>query len=167
MIAKKVCLLGSFAVGKSSLIRRFVESIFSDKYHTTIGVKIDKKVVRSQDQDVQLMIWDIEGKDEFSTYRQSYLRGAAGYFLVVDGTRPDSVSVAKEWHDMVLQQGLKLPFILLVNKSDLFYDQRLNEDDLVELSSMGWEILLTSAKTGENVDYAFERLTTKLLENNE
>ncbi|WP_020410442.1 Rab family GTPase [Hahella ganghwensis] len=164
MIAKKICLLGSFAVGKTSLIRRYVESIFSEKYHTTIGVKIDKKIVHCQGQDVQLMIWDIEGKDEFSVYRQSYLRGAAGYFLVVDGTRPESVEVAKEWHTLVNEQSLSLPFVLLVNKSDLFYEQRLKEENLAELTTMGWEIILTSAKTGDNVDKAFERLTTRLLE---
>ena len=81
MIQKKVCLLGGFAVGKTSLVSRFVTSIFSEKYLTTVGVKVDKKLVSVNGQDVTLMLWDIYGEDEFQTVQPSYLRGASGYLV--------------------------------------------------------------------------------------
>src|ERR1700675_4666549 len=87
MLQKKVCMIGSFSVGKTSLIQRFVSSIFSDRYLTTVGVKIDKKVVRVDGEDVTLVLWDLYGEDEFQKMRMSYLRGASGYLLVADGTR--------------------------------------------------------------------------------
>ncbi len=75
MIQKKICMLGSFAVGKTSLVRRFVESIYSDAYHTTVGVKIDKKTVQQNGTEVSLLLWDLYGEDEFQKMRWSYLRG--------------------------------------------------------------------------------------------
>ena len=86
MLQKKICMLGSFSVGKTSLVRRFVESIFSEAYHTSIGVKVDKKVVRVDDEDVTLVLWDIHGEDVYQKIRMSYLRGMSGYLLVADGT---------------------------------------------------------------------------------
>ena len=87
MIQKKICMLGTFAVGKTSLVQRFVESIYSDKYHTTVGVKIDKKLVAVGGQEIMMLLWDIEGAETAHELRKSYLRGAAGYLLVADGTR--------------------------------------------------------------------------------
>src|SRR5215210_9350570 len=94
MIQKKICMLGTFAVGKTSLVQRFVESIYSDKYHTTVGVKIDKKLVKSGEQEVNLLLWDIQGEDGVQKLRSSYLRGAAGYILVIDGTRRATLDTA-------------------------------------------------------------------------
>ena len=85
MIQKKVCMLGGTGVGKTSLVSQFVTSLFSDSYMTTIGVKVDKKVVAVEDREVTLVLWDIYGEDEFQTVRPSYLRGASGYLLVADG----------------------------------------------------------------------------------
>src|SRR5579863_4064988 len=87
MLQKKICMIGSFAVGKTSLVRRYVETIYSDVYHTTVGVKIDKKVVRLGEQEISLVLWDLYGEDEFQTMRWTYARGASGYLLVSDGTR--------------------------------------------------------------------------------
>jgi len=165
MIAKKICLLGSFAVGKTSLTRRFVESIFFEKYHTTIGVKIDKKVVRCEDREIELLIWDIEGRDEFAPLRESYLRGAAAILLVVDLTRPDSLEVARELRVHVDKVLGNVPFLALLNKSDLDQDRRITPEDIQALQKEGWEFIETSAKTGQNVDGAFLRLTEKLLVN--
>src|ERR1044071_1650162 len=80
-------MIGAFAVGKTSLVARFVKSIFSEKYLTTVGVKIDKKSLSVGDQEMTLILWDLAGEDEFMQVRMSYLRGSAGYFLVADGTR--------------------------------------------------------------------------------
>ena len=87
MIQKKICMLGAFAVGKTSLVQRFVKSLFSDRYLTTVGVKIDKKIVTVGDTEVSLVLWDLAGEDEFQSVQTSYLRGASGYLLVIDGTR--------------------------------------------------------------------------------
>ena len=163
MIAKKICLLGSFAVGKTSLVRRFTESIYDEKYQTTIGVKIDKKLMSIDDQTMQLMIWDMEGNDEFNHHRSSYLRGAAGYFLVADTTRPDSLAIVTELQREIEQQLGKVPFLLLLSKTDLRNERRLDQNEVSLLIDRNWQILETSAKTGLNVDLAFETLAKQLL----
>ena len=99
MIQKKICLLGGFGVGKTSLVSRYVHSIFSDKYLTTVGVKIDKKSVTLDGTVVDLVIWDIYGQDDYQKVRMSYLRGAAGYLLVADGTRRSTLDTALALHD--------------------------------------------------------------------
>ena len=87
MIQKKVCMIGASGVGKTSLVAKFVHSIFSEKYLTTVGVKIDKKTVKVGDDDVMLMLWDLAGDDDFQRLQTSYLRGTSGFLLVADGTR--------------------------------------------------------------------------------
>jgi len=94
MLQNKICMLGGFGVGKTSLVSRFVSSIFSDRYLTTVGVKIDKKKVSLDSGEMTLMLWDIYGQDEFQTVRDSYLRGATGYLLVADGTRYSTLDTA-------------------------------------------------------------------------
>lgn len=163
MITKKICLLGSFSVGKTSLIKRFVESIFNEEYHTTIGVKVDKKMLYCHDQQVQLMVWDIEGLDDFTRFRESYLRGASGYFLVIDCTRPNTLKVAQELRDNVESVLENVPFIALLNKSDLQQQRCLDMGELISLKHNGWEFMETSARTGQNVERAFHRLTEKIL----
>ena len=93
-LQKKICMLGGFSVGKTSLVKRFVESVFSETYLTTVGVKIDKKTVVLSDRIVNLILWDLAGEDNISSLRMSYLRGAAGYVLVADGTRRSTLNVA-------------------------------------------------------------------------
>lgn len=164
MIKKKICMLGSFAVGKTSLVRQFVSSIFSEKYHTTIGVKIDKKAVEIDGKEVNLMLWDIHGEDDFQTIQASYLIGSAGYFIVIDGTRSNTLEVGQAIHDFAIETIGKKPFIVLINKSDLAEDWAIEEYQIDELENKGWEVIRTSAKTGNGVEEAFVRLTTKLLE---
>ncbi|MEP2652993.1 MAG: Rab family GTPase, partial [Paraglaciecola sp.] len=91
MMQKKICLLGSSGVGKTSLIKQYVEGIFSEKYLTSIGVKIDKKQVETESGQVKLMIWDIEGIDRYCGFQPKYLRGAAAYIIVSDQTRSQSL----------------------------------------------------------------------------
>ena len=163
MLEKKICMLGTLAVGKTSLVRRFIEGIYSEDYHTTIGVKIDKKPLREAGQEVNLVLWDILGEDRFQKVQPSYWRGMSGYLLVVDGTRRNTLDEALALNQRVVDTGLKVPAVLLVNKADLADQWEIGDDRLAQLTQSGWEIMRTSAKTSENVDAAFSRLTLKML----
>lgn len=155
-------MLGAFAVGKTSLVRRFVESVFSDAYLTTVGVKIDKKTVTVAGGAVTLILWDVAGEDEVSALRMSYLRGLAGYLLVADATRPATLAVALSIRERVSTAHGRLPFLLLLNKSDLPESDAISSTDLACVRQQGWETLRTSARTGEGVEEAFGRLAARL-----
>jgi len=157
-LQKKVCVLGGFAVGKTSLIRRYVHSIFSDAYLTTVGVKIDKRTVALPDRTVHLILWDLAGEDDIASLRMSYLRGAAGYLLVADGTRPQTLAVALSLHRRVEADHGRLPFSLLVNKNDLTDEWAIPEADLDGLRRDGWRVRSSSALTGDGVEDAFNEL---------
>jgi small GTP-binding protein len=163
MIQKKVCMLGGFAVGKTSLVSRFVRSIFSEKYLTTVGVKIDKKPIKVGDRDVTLMLWDIYGQDEFQSVQESYLRGMAGYLLVVDGTRPSTLDTARELQQKAERVAGTVPFVVVLNKADLAAEWRVDERGLWKLLEEGWRVVRTSAKTGDGVEEAFVTLTRAIL----
>lgn len=163
MIQKKICMLGSFAVGKTSLVARYVHSAFSDKYLTTIGVKIDRKEVDVDGQDVNLMLWDIHGEDEFQKVRASYLRGSAGYFLVIDGTRGETLDTALQLHELAVSAVGDRPFIVLLNKCDIEDQWSLDMTRIEELVEKGWTIRKTSAKESNNVEESFEELARKIL----
>lgn len=164
MIQKKICMLGSFAVGKTSLVRRFVQSIYTDKYHTTVGVKVDKKIVNVGEQETTLLLWDLEGSETEFDLRKSYLRGASGYLLVADGTRKDTL-----YHVLSLQLRAEealgpVPFLLLLNKSDLTAMWEIDDRERAAIEQKNWKIIDTSAKTGQGVEDAFLSLTEKMME---
>lgn len=164
MIQKKICMLGSFAVGKTSLVSRYVTSIFSEKYLSTVGVKVDKKSITIGGVEVTLVLWDLYGEDGFQTVQKSYLRGASGYLLVVDGTRFDTFSAARELQKMAASVVGNVPFMLCLNKADLAGQWQIDERALVEVADAGWKIIRTSAKSGLGVEEAFERVTRAMLE---
>lgn len=163
MIQKKICMLGSFGVGKTSLVARFVQGIFSSKYLSTVGVKIDKKSIKVGDEEVLLLLWDLAGEDSRSQVQTSYLRGAAGYFLVADGTWAESLVTAKSIHKRALETVGEIPFMLVVNKSDLWNKWEITAPVLEQLETEGWKIQVTSAKTGDGVEKMFMRLTEEVL----
>jgi small GTP-binding protein len=163
MLQKKICMLGSFSVGKTSLVRRFVESIFSEAYQTSIGVKVDKKVVRVNDEDVTLVLWDIHGEDVYQKIRMSYLRGMSGYLLVIDGTRRQTLDDALALNERVIQEAGKVPAILVLNKSDLVDKWEIDSTRESELVAAGWNIVRTSAKTGDSVENVFSQLAAATL----
>ncbi len=163
MIKKKVCMLGAFAVGKTSLVQRFVNSIFSEKYHTTIGVKIDQKRVQIGEDEVNLMLWDIHGEDEFQKVKPAYILGSSGYFIVMDGTRRNSLETGMELQKLVEKTVGKVPFIILINKADLKDQWEITGEDIEQLKAPKTEVMLTSAKTGDTVEDAFIHLTHKML----
>jgi small GTP-binding protein len=163
MLQKKICMLGSFAVGKTSLVRRFVESIYSDVYQTTVGVKIDKKNVKVDEKEISLVLWDIYGEDDYQKMRWTYLRGASGYLLVADGTRKTTLEKAVSLEQKVREEVGAIPFVLVINKSDLIRDWELDPALESQLAARGWGILRSSAKTGEGVEESFSLLTQKML----
>ena len=163
MLQKKVCMLGSYAVGKTSLVRRFVASIFSDTYLTTVGVKIDKKVLRVGEEDVTLVLWDIYGEDEFQRLRMSYLRGASGYFFVADGTRLATLEKAIAMKEAAETALGPAHFVIILNKSDLADEWEVDAQKENELASRGWTVIRTSAKSGEGVELAFNTLAAAML----
>ncbi len=162
MKQKKICLLGAFSVGKTSLIQQFVSSMFSDKYLTTVGVKVDKKVMTIGSEDLTLMIWDLVGEDDYSSLQTSYLRGAAGYILVADGTRPRSLETAYSINGKAKGALGNKPCVLALNKSDL-EDQWSIPDDQVEKAHADFTTFKTSAKSGANVELLFEPLAEAML----
>lgn len=164
MIQKKVCMVGAFATGKTSLVARFVSSIYSEVYQTTVGVKIDKKSVNLGEQEVNLILWDIQGEDDFQKLRLSYLRGLSGYLLVVDGTRRATLEKALSIQQTVEQTAGAAPFILILNKSDLKDEWEIDGTDIDELSQRGWIVIQGSAKTGRGVEEAFLNLAQKMVE---
>jgi small GTP-binding protein len=161
-VQKKICVLGGFSVGKTSLVRRYVESIFSDTYLTTVGVKIDKKTVELIDRIVHLVLWDIAGEDDISSLRMSYLRGSAGYLLVADGTRPSTLDVALSLRRRVEADCGPLPFTLLLNKHDLREQWAIGDAAFDALQQNGWRVLPSSARTGEGVEDAFKDLAARV-----
>lgn len=162
MLQKKICLLGAFGVGKTSLVRRFVDTIFSDAYLTTVGVKIDKKLLTVGAEQMALILWDIAGEDAVSAVRVSYLRGAAGYLLVVDGTRPETLDTAESIQARVGAEIGDVPFVALLNKSDLQEDWAIAPERIERLEAAGWRFRRTSAKTGMGVEETFQELAARL-----
>jgi small GTP-binding protein len=165
MLNKKICMLGSIAVGKTSLIRRFVSSIFSDDYLSTVGVKISKKNLTVNSQEVTLMLWDLEGHDDYGDINISYLKGASGLLFVVDGTRGNTLSQVLEIRESALKvAGANTPHLFLMNKNDLRSEWQVSDAVLGALRDKGYEVLEVSAKTGENVEKAFELIAGLMLE---
>jgi small GTP-binding protein len=170
---RKICLIGDFGVGKTSLIRRFVDQQFSDKYLSTVGTKISRKLVEvssfvnQEKKNIQLLIWDIEGKSKFQSITPKYLRGAMGAIIVADLSRPKTMENIKEHLDLFSRVNPQAKAITVnLNKVDLLekdqaeeFIQNYNFQNLPEIT----DIYLTSAKTGKNVDKMFQKLAFKLL----
>jgi small GTP-binding protein len=163
MIQKKICMLGASGVGKTSLIQQFVKSIYTEKYHLTIGVKIDKKQINVNDKEVNLLLWDVQGEDDDYKIRPSFLRGASGYFLVADLCRPETLDTAYSIQAKCEKEFDAIPFICLLNKNDLTPEIKISDAEIEKISANGWQICRTSAKTGDNVEHAFSELTKAML----
>ncbi len=163
MQKKKICLLGSYGVGKTSLVARFVHSMFADKYHTTVGVKIDKKVLTVDGEEVTLMLWDMAGEEDGAPVRLSQVRDASGYLLVADGTRSRTLDIARSIQQRAENEIGPRPFLLLVNKADLRAAWEIPDSAWQELAAAGWTILETSAKSGQHVEEAFLTLASRML----
>lgn len=157
MQKKKICMVGDFSVGKTSLTQKFVNNVFSEKYLTTIGVKIDIAMVA----ETKLIVWDVAGRDSLSPINSSYLVGAAGVVLVGDGTRSNTVrDLADIWKTVAARIGL-VPVVVALNKVDLD-GWEISDDSHAFFASQGWDVFATSAKDGQNVVNIFEKLIEKI-----
>lgn len=158
-VSKKVVLLGNEGVGKTSLVKRYVHSIFNDEYLTTIGIKISKKVVRVGDTDVSLMLWDIAGDMMSKSLYNNYLKGAHGILLVCDAMRLETYdSIISERNKNLTENFTETAISIIVNKSDLISEDSENNP------LANWEYdFLTSAKNGENVEAAFQKIAEKII----
>ncbi|MCV3213819.1 GTP-binding protein [Plectonema radiosum NIES-515] len=164
MLQKKICMVGAFATGKTSLVAKFVYSIFSENYQSTVGVKIDKKKVNIQEKELNFILWDLYGEDEFQKVRLSYLRGSSGYLLVVDGTRHNTLEKAFSLQTRVEETIGEVPFILVLNKSDLLDEWEIETAEIDAIIQRGWTVIQTSAKTGLGVEEIFQTLANQILE---
>ena len=163
MIQKKICMVGAFGVGKTSLVARFVHSIFSERYHTTLGVKIDRKDVRVDDRDVRLLLWDLAGEDDLLPLRTSYVRGASGCLFVVDATRRETLDTALSIRQRIWEDQSELPAVVALNKCDLCEERELTLDEVATRFGENALLLETSAKSGVGVEEGFARLAECIL----
>jgi small GTP-binding protein len=158
----KVCLIGDFAVGKTSLIRRFTESRFSESYLSTIGIRVSRRVLQIADaypSTLTLLIWDTAGSELFTNIVRSYYRGSRGAALVCDVTRAETVTslvrYAGEFHTV----NPDVPLLIMANKIDLRSERAVSDEQLGEIAAMlDAPLFFTSARTGESVEEAFQAL---------
>jgi len=164
MLQKKICMVGAFATGKTSLVAKYVHSIFSENYQTTVGVKIDKKIVNIGGNELSLILWDLYGEDDFQKLRLSYLRGSSAYLLVVDGTRHETLEKAFSLQSKVEESIGNVPFLLVINKSDLTDEWEIEIEEMDKIIERGWTVIQTSAKTGLGVEEIFQNIAEKIME---
>lgn len=160
--SKKIVLIGHFGVGKSSLVRRYVQNTFTDNYMVTIGVHIVKKEVQFNQKSITLIIWDIEGKDDIKKVRASYLIGTSGFIYVVDPTRPQTYEHITSEINFITTQYPKAKYLTVANKSDLIEPEEIKR----LFDSLQIKIdYFASAKSGDEVSSVFENLAQQLLDN--
>lgn len=167
-IRKKICMLGEAAVGKTSLISRYVYNEFDDKYITTLGTKVSKKTIPIQisnptgdsvNTNVTIAIWDVIGQQQYHSLVLKYFKNSDGGLVVADGSRFETIELMRKWISSFFNIVGKVPILLLINKSDLIDVNGFNKQALDELSiEYGSKYFFTSAKSGDNVEEAFNTL---------
>jgi small GTP-binding protein len=150
MIQKKVCMVGVFGTGKTSLVQQYVHSVFSERYLSTVGVKIDRKALEIDGTSLNVVLWDLAGRDGYEDITTSYLRGAHAILYVADGTRRETCDQLPELRALAREAAGDVPGLLALNKSDLTDRWTLSPADETALSA-DWELLKTSATTGDGV----------------
>lgn len=171
IVTRKVCLIGDFAVGKTSLVRRFVDGQFSDQYLSTVGVKLSRRnlstsLTTGKSQELRLIIWDIEGETKFRVIAPSYLQGAKGAILVADVSRPQTIQNLFNHQELFFSVNPTAKIAIALNKSDLLAPAQVQDliatTPIVDASRL-LNIAHTSAKTGEQVNRIFETLASAIV----
>ena len=165
MLQKKICMVGMFGTGKTSLVRQFVYARFNERYHATVGVKIDRKVVMVDDIELTLVLWDLAGRDVLSeaspVFLRGALRGAHGLIYVADGTDPATCRAVGALQQTANGIVGDVPSIIALNKADLV-DRWVMSDAERNALSASSPVVCTSAKTGDHVEGIFETLAEAL-----
>src|SRR6267378_1805727 len=167
--SKKIVLVGDAAVGKTSLIRRFVIDKFDDKYIVTIGTKTSRKQMEMKYEPQQLAltlnIWDIIGQKEMKKLHTLYVKGSEGVIVVCDMTRADTLASVAEWLNGVYECCGKVPGVLAANKADLKDEFAVTDAQIkAAAAQFGMKHVYCSAKNGENVEAIFNEIGSKLCE---
>ena len=165
----KVLLTGAAAVGKTSLVQRFIKQRFQANYKLTVGVDILTKDVEYKPSEIAtLSIWDIGGQQRFEFIRSTFYKGAAGALLVFDLTREQTYIETRKWLTEIRQfAGESIPFVLIGNKADLVEDVGtvIDRDEALSFAESEGSIYIeSSAKTGINVDESFSELTKRIID---
>ncbi len=165
-VTSKVCVVGDFSVGKTSVVERFVHNHFSARYLSTVGVKIDTKEIDHETRRVahKLVIWDVAGSQEFGEKEFAYLRGASGYIFVADGTRSATLRSVETILTQIRDRFGMASSVLLINKKDLVSDWEITDERFDALAAQFDEAYKTSAKTGEDVETALVRLAERIID---
>lgn len=166
----KVCLLGEPRVGKTSLIRKFVLNEFDERYLTTVGTNVSKKTVQLPIPqadlvvDLDLVIWDIMGQSDYrDLLTDRYFEGAQGLLAVADLTQMETLDALYDWIDRADRVASQVPVVLAVNKADLVPSTADAERKARALAdAFNGDYLVTSAKTGANVEKTFTRLAAMI-----
>jgi small GTP-binding protein len=169
-VMKKICMLGDPAVGKSSLVARFVFSMFDDKYIETIGAKVTKRTMAIENRStkkryrLKLMVWDIAGQRTLDFIKPTYYRDAEGALIVADCTRKETLVNIARWGESIREVCGNIPLVVLVNKSDLLEHAQFTAEDAAQAAArMDAPSFMTSAKSGHNVENAFSALGRRLI----
>jgi small GTP-binding protein len=163
----KIIVIGDSQVGKTAIIKKYIDNDFDDYYIPTIQLRISKKNLNFGDAKITLGIWDIGGQvTHMSPYRSNFYEGANSGIIVVDRTRPKTLKDVEMWYkDSIKSLPKKIPFLLVGNKTDLEDEIVLFEKDLKnEAEKLGLNYFITSAKTGCNVEEVFTNLTQMYFE---
>lgn len=165
--SKKICLLGDLGVGKTSLVRRFIEQRFDESYLSTMGVIVNRKTMLLEHPEptiLTLLIWDTAGSEPFSQIVSSYYRGSSGAILVCDLTRLDTLTSLQRYAREMRTVSPRAPFVLMGNKADLAGQREVANDQLAEIATQlaaPWQ--LSSARTGDGVELSFQALASVII----
>ncbi len=161
----KITLLGEKNVGKTSLVYRYIENKFRESYKATLGVNLLKKDMEVDGNGVSAQIWDLGGQESFRSLRKLYLEGANGALVMFDLTDRKTFDKLNEWVESFKEIRGKQPIVLIGNKSDLENQRKITDTEARNYAKKNnMELMLTSAKTGQNVEEAFIKLTKRILD---